>query len=125
MPFCEVLRRRLASYILHDLEGIIDLVRDGYQNQVAFWDDEIEPPILPVFCFTTFDLNDVANGGIKTILSGGTSFYNLLITTNTATATYSLSDPLYTNNNLTITHGTFNTRGSGNYAVNITSSLYF
>jgi hypothetical protein len=64
-----------------------------------------------------------ASGSTQTILSGGTSFYNLLISTGGTTATYKLRDALYTSDNLTVLNGLLDTTPSA-YALNVSSSLY-
>jgi uncharacterized membrane protein YjdF len=65
-----------------------------------------------------------ANGGTYSILSAGTSFYNLVITTNTASATYKLADALFIQNNIRVQNGILTTNSSGSYAVNVSSGLY-
>ena len=67
----------------------------------------------------TFD-DDQANS--RTITSGGTSFYNLVINPSAATS-YALEEPLDVDHNLTITTGTLDTKTGENNSINLEGSF--
>jgi len=56
---------------LDDLEGVIDLIGNGDEDQVSCGDNEIEAAIFPVFGFTAFHFNDVPDRGVEGAFADG------------------------------------------------------
>ncbi|MFH1378764.1 MAG: hypothetical protein ABII23_00675, partial [bacterium] len=65
-----------------------------------------------------------ANGGSHNILTSGASFYNLIISTDTNSASYVLNDPLYVINDFTLLSGVFTTNAAFDYEMYVGSNVY-